>query len=387
MLLKNLYLIDGNGQRLGTGDIRIAGGVIAAIGPHLPADGEEALDLAGKTALPGYFNVHTHLWIDCSPDPDYAKMMASVPEMAIKMSQRAERALQGGVTTIREAGTPHRVDLEIKRLIDEGVIRGPSMHAAGLYICITGGHGHHVAGHEADGPAQVRKAVREELKAGASVIKLIVTGGVTTRGTDPGATQMTEGEIRAAVEEAHKAGRKVFAHAEGAEGIVLAVRAGVDSIEHGFWVTDEAIELMIERGTAYTPTLAALWMLAEHGLEAGVPRYQVEKLERCLAAQHDSFRRAAAAGIKIACGTDAGTAFNPAEGTPAEFELMVKLGLSPERALGTIGTSAELMGLSDRGYLREGLRADVVILDGDPLLDIHNTWNVERVYQAGELVR
>lgn len=388
VLLRNLNLIDGNGNRLGTGDIRIVGGNIAAIGPHLSADaGEGVLDLSGKTALPGYFNVHTHLWIDCSPDPDYEKAKASIPEMAIRMAQRAERALLAGVTTVREAGTPHRVDIATKKMIDEGVIRGPFMHAPGLYPCITGGHGHHIAGHEADGPDEFRKAVREELKAGASVIKLIGTGGIVTKGTDPGAAQMTEEEIRVCVEEAHKAGRKVMIHAEGAEGILNAVRAGVDSIEHGFWLTDEIIDLMLEKGTYFVPTLAADALLYEHGVEAGVPQFQVDKIARLLDDRYDSFQRAVKAGVKMACGTDAGTAFNPAENTPAEFEYMVKHGTTNEQALATIGNSAELMGLDDRGYLRVGMLADIVILGGDPLIDISNTWKVEMVFKAGEQVR
>ena len=255
-----------------------------------------------------------------------------------------------------------------------------------MYSCITGGHGHHIAGHEADGPDEFRKVVREELRAGASVIKLIGTGGITTEGTDPGAAQMTEEEIRAAVEEAHKAGRKVMIHAEGADGILNAVRAGVDSIEHGFWLTDEIIDLMLEKGAYLVPTLAADALLYEYGVEAGVPQYQVDKIARLLDDRYASFERAVKAGVKIACGTDAGTAFNPAENTPVEFEYMVKYGMTPEQALSTIGASAQLMGLDDRGRLREGLRADLVVVDGDPLTDISRCRRVEMVFQAGERV-
>lgn len=387
MILRDVQLIDGDGGGLGVQDVRIAGGMIAAIGNGLPADGDMELDLHGKTALPGYINCHTHLWIDCSPDPDYERAKRSIPDVAVGMARRAERALLGGVTTVREAGTPHRVDIAIKAMIDRGEIPGPFMQAPGLYPCITGGHGHHVAGHEADGPDEFRRAVREELKAGASVIKLIGTGGIVTRGTDPGAAQMTEEEIRACVEEAHKAGRKVMIHSEGAQGILHAVRAGVDSIEHGFWLTDEILDLMIEQGTYLVPTLAADALLFEHGVEAGVPQFQVDKIARLQDDRYESFRRAVKSGVKIACGTDAGTAFNPAENTPAEFEYMVKYGMTSQQALATIGTSAELMGLADRGYLREGLRADIVVLGGDPLLDISQTRRVEMVFQGGARVR
>ena len=387
MLLRNLNLIDGDGKSLGMGDIRITDGIIAAIGAGLPADTNEALlDLSGKTALPGYFNMHTHICMDCSPDPHATLARQSIAELAVAAAQRAERALMGGVTTIRDAGGAHHVDLAIKRMIDEGVIRGPYTHAAGRAVCMTGGHGHWF-GREADGPDELRKATREQLKAGASVVKLIATGGIMTEGTQPGATQLTEVEMRAAVEEAHKAGRKTFAHVEGAEGMLNCIRAGIDCIEHGYWMTDEAVDLMLEKGTAYTPTLTADVRLLEHGVEAGIPQYVIDKLAPIIEVLYDSFALAVKAGLPITCGTDAGTALNPIEDVPAEFELMVKHGMTPQRALATTGISAEVMGLTDRGYLREGKLADMVILAGDPLENISNTWKVEMVFKAGARVR
>lgn len=387
MLLHNLHLIDGDGASLGIGDLRITGACISAIGQALiPNDGEDTLDLAGKTALPGFFNMHTHVCMDCSPDPHATLMRQSVAELAVHTAKRVELALKGGVTTIRDAGGAHHVDLAIKRLIDDRLIVGPYMHAAGQVICMTGGHGYWL-GREADGPDEIRKATREQLKAGASVIKLIATGGIMTEGTQPGATQLAEAELRAAVEEAHKAGRKTFAHVEGTEGLLNCVRAGVDCIEHGYWMTEESADLMLEKGTAYTPTLTADVRLLEHGVEAGIPAYVIDKLAPIIDALYASFDLALRKGLPITCGTDAGTALNPIEDVPAEFELMVKHGMTPAQALGTTGTSARVMGLTDRGFLRTGMLADVVILDGDPLQNISNTWKVEMVFKAGCRVR
>ena len=165
------------------------------------------------------------------------------------------------------------------------------------------------------------------------------------------------------------------------------IRAGIDCIEHGYWMTDEAVDLMLEKGTAYTPTLTADVRLLEHGVEAGIPQYVIDKLAPIIEVLYDSFALAVKAGLPITCGTDAGTALNPIEDVPAEFELMVKHGMTPQRALATTGISAEVMGLTDRGYLREGKLADMVILAGDPLENISNTWKVEMVFKAGARVR
>jgi imidazolonepropionase-like amidohydrolase len=254
---------------------------------------------------------------------------------------------------------------------------------------MTGGHGHWV-GREADGPDDVRKAVREQLRAGADCIKLIATGGVMTPGVDPRSPQFTEEEMRAGVEEAHKAFRVVGAHAQATEGIKNAVRAGVDSIEHGIYLDDEAVALMRERGTVLVPTLIAPVQISRHGIAAGVPAFMVEKSDRVQSVHRESFTRALHAGVRIAMGTDAGTPFNRHGANAEELALMVAAGMTPAQALvAATRTAAELLGLAEQtGTLAPGKQADLLVVEGDPLSEIGVlSSGVVGVMRAGSWVR
>jgi imidazolonepropionase-like amidohydrolase len=270
-----------------------------------------------------------------------------------------------------------------------GVVEGPRIVASNMVVCMTGGHGSWI-GREADGPDEVRKAVREQLKAGADCIKFIATGGVMTPGVQPGAQQLSEDELRAGVEEAHKAGRATAAHAHGAEGMKAAVLAGIDSIEHGSFMSDEIIELMKERGTFFSATLCS----AQGFLEApadSVADWAMVKANQVRGALDDSFKRAYQAGVRLVLGTDAGTPFNRHGDNAREMALMVKLGASPLDAL-RAGTrnGAQLLGKLDLiGTIDVGKLADLVLCEGDVVSDIARLCDmshIQLVVQGGRVV-
>jgi imidazolonepropionase-like amidohydrolase len=261
------------------------------------------------------------------------------------------------------------------------------MLVSGRLLCMTGGHGHYM-GMEVDGPDEVRKGAREQLKAGVDIIKVMATGGVMTLGVEPGSAQLTYEELLAAVEEARKAGRLTATHAQGTTGIKNAVRAGIDSVEHGFYMDAEALDMMLERGAFFVPTLAALYYIIEGGSESGIPEFMVEKAKRASEAQLESFRRACEAGVKIAAGNDGGTPFNTADNLAGELERMVAAGLSPAEALNKAhGSAAELLRMSDQiGTVEPGKQADLVVLDADPHTDISALRQVHMVVKSGRQV-
>jgi len=280
------------------------------------------------------------------------------------------------------------VDFSLRDAINAGMIPGPRMKVSGKVVCMTGGHGWGPGGREADGPDEVRKAAREQLKAGADVIKVMATGGVMTFGVEPGAQQFSYEEMRAAVEEAEKTGKLTATHAQGTAGIKAAVRAGIDSIEHGFFLDEEAIEMMLERGTHFVPTLAALYHIIEAGPDAGIPAFMIEKSKRCFDAQMDSFERARAAGVPIAAGNDGGTPYNTSDNLASELERLVACGMTPEQALlaGTRTASRLLRMEQEIGNIEAGKLADLVVLAADPLQDIRHVRNVEMVIKDGVIV-
>jgi len=294
----------------------------------------------------------------------------SDPLLVLRGARNAKQTLEAGVTSIRDMGSRNKLALELRTAVDRGYTVGPRMQVSGEVVVMTGGHGHFI-GREADGPHEVRKAVREQLKAGADCIKLMSTGGVLTPGVNEGAAQLTEEELRAGIEEAHKAGFRAGTHGIGNEGIKNALRAGIDSVEHGVHLDDEAVELLIANETYLVPTLSAVFHIVDKGTEAGIPEYAVTKAKRSYEAHLRSFEKALEAGVKIALGTDASTPFNEHGHNLYELELMVRNGMTPLHALraATLG-GAELLGWADRlGTIEEGKLADLVLIDGDPLQD------------------
>ncbi len=367
------------------GSVLVEDDIIKEVGTDIAVpEGAKVVDLGGKTMLPGIFNCHVHM---CSDAGNGQKEHLSDAASAIRGIKNLRILVNSGVTYIRDAGSPNYIDIDLHEAQLRGDIIAPEMQTAGRCICMTGGHGHD-SGREADGPDDCRKAAREQLKAGASWIKVMATGGVMTKGVEPGSPQLTEEELRAAIEEAHKAGAKSFTHAQGMEGIKNALRAGVDSIEHGFFMDDWCFDFMKEHNVFFVPTLAAPYWIKVHGTAAGIPDYMVRKVENTIEAHQDTFRRAHKAGVKIALGTDAGTPFNKYDLTCYECVLMVENGMTPMEAIqcGTIN-AAELLSVdATHGSITPGKRANFSIFEEDPLNDIHALLNCAMTVIGGKVV-
>lgn len=348
----------------------------------------ETLDIAGRTVIPGLINVHVHLTLDDgAPDPFKALRDEPPAVTAIRAASRARRMLEAGITTARDLGGVNYIELAVRDLIRDGEIPGPRLFCAGKQITMTGGQGWPI-GRESDGPDEVRKAVREQLKAGADLIKLMATGGVLTPGVEPGTAQLGEDELRAGVIEAQKAGRRTAAHAQGSEGVKAAVRAGINTVEHGVFLDDEAVAMMKERDVIFVPTLTPAYRITQAGRARGIPQYVMDKMAKVNAVNTRSFQLAWRAGVVIAAGNDGGTPFNPHEDLMTELRLMVEAGVPTVDAIraGTWG-SARAMGLEgETGTIERGKWADLVVLDGDPLTDITASGRVSCVLQRGKVV-
>ena len=378
----NATVVDGTGDAF-AGHVAIDGSEISIVGQGAPRDlpaGYDHVDLGGMTLLPGFFDCHVHLRSDGLADPRSQVLSDTDALCALRSARNARRTIEAGITTIRDCGSTNFVDMSVRKAVQQGLFPGPRMVLSGKIICMTGGHGWNV-GHQADGPDDVRKAAREQLRAGADNVKMIATGGILTPGTEIGSAQLTLDELRAGVEEAKKAGAISAAHAHGATGIKNAVRAGIDSIEHGYFLDEEGIELMLDAGTYLVATSAAVRNVAARGVEDGllpdVHRKACEAVDRHV----ESFGKAYRAGVKLAMGTDSGVPFTRHGRNLEELAHLVEMGLSPMEAIevSTLG-SARLLRLDDRlGSIEEGKLADLVVLDGDPLADISLLQEADRI--------
>jgi imidazolonepropionase-like amidohydrolase len=391
-LLRNVTVVDGTGAAPVPGSaVVVEGRRIAWIGPDGEAPStaaETVVDGGGRTVLPGFINCHVHLSADGAPDLAAQVAQDTVPLATLRAARMAELTLQCGVTTVRDCGAADEVVIELAKAIDRGLVRGPRVQAAGRVITMTGGHGHFI-GREADGVDEVRKATRTEIKAGAAVIKVMATGGVLTPGVTPKQTALLPEELAAVAQEAHNSGRRVTTHAIGRAGIHNALLAGIDSIEHGFYLDDELLDLAIDQGTFLVPTMLAVDRIIGPGLAAGIPDWVVAKAEAEAAQQRQSFAAAVASGMRIAAGTDAGTPFNDHDAFPDELALMVRHGLTPMQALVAATSSAATnLGLEhELGTLQVGRLADLVVVDGDPVADITAAARVSLVVKDGVVQR
>jgi imidazolonepropionase-like amidohydrolase len=402
VVLKAARLFDGKSNSLVIpGVVIVTGEKISAAGANagIPA-GAEVIDLGDVTLLPGFIDAHTHLTGMYTTDYKQAALdglQKTIPEQTLDSMANAKVTLMAGFTTVRDVGSHDFIDVGLRNAIRNGKVPGPRMLVSVHAIGTTGGHcdetGYRsgVFGHEtgpeqgvANGSDQMRYAVRLAHKYGADIIKTCASGGVLSLADDVDTPQLTQEELNALIDEAHALKRKVAAHCHGAEAAKRAIRAGVDSIEHGSFLDDEALDMMKQRGTYYVPTLMALQGLSEQ-MQAGmyIPPTIRAKAEQAMTSLHKTFQKALAKNIKIGLGTDA--AVYPHGRNGEEFHQMVDLGMKPIDAL-RAGTSvdAELLGLADKiGSLEAGKSADIVAVPGNPLQDIRQTEHVLFVMKEG----
>ncbi len=405
-LIRNGTLIDGTGKTpIPNAAVLLDGNTIAQVGRldtlQLPVGAKE-IDARGGFILPGFIDTHVHVMLE---GVNIARDMQTPFSLRFyETLQRLRRTLDAGITSVRDAGG---ADKGVKEAIERGLIAGPRMQISITALSITGGHGDGwmLSGREfqlmprypgmpdniVDGVDGVRQKVREVLRAGAEVVKICATGGVLSPTDHPEFVQFSPEELDVIVREAnYRRGVKVMAHAQGCDGIKAAVRAGIHSIEHGIYLDDEAIELMINRGTFLVPTLLAPLAVLEAGEKGGMPEYGVRKARETIEAHSESIARAYKAGVKIAMGTDAGVM--PHGTNLRELGLMCNIGMTPMEAIvATTKVAAECMGWQDRvGTLETGKLADVVITRTDPLRNIRSLEdnnNIVTVIKDGAVVK
>ena len=359
-------------------DLEIDGTTIRAV-----RDAHGKCDYEAACVTPGLVNAHAHLEMSGEADAMSALLLMPPMKRMVHAVENAARSLRAGVTTIRDVGSSETISIHVRDAVNEGRIPGPRISAAGYVLCMTGGHGWFL-GREVDGPWDARKAVREQRKAGADCIKLIATGGVLTKGAVPGLAQLLEEEMAAACDEAHRHQMRVAAHAIGTEGIKNALRAGVDSIEHGHMLDAETIGLFKRRGAYLVPTLTAPTCILENAEKGGQPEYAVRKAREVNEHMLRNIRIAFEQGVKIAGGSDAGTPFNYHQSYAEEVILMQKLlGMTAQQALhAATNTAAELIGLHN-GLLAAGEPADLLLLDKDITRDLAPLRAPATVFKAG----
>jgi imidazolonepropionase-like amidohydrolase len=359
------------------------------------AAGDATIDLPDATLLPGLIDAHTHLTFDLS-SLGYQGLAISTAREALHGARNARLTLEAGFTTVRNLGAKDYADIALRDAINEGDAIGPHILASGPALGITGGHCdenllppafHHGGDGVADGVEAVQHKVREVIKYGADVIKICATGGVLSKGDDPNASQYTLEEMKAIVADAHRLGRRVAAHAHGAEGVRWASEAGVDSIEHGHLMDDASIATLKKNGTYLVPTLFLTEYMQANLDRSNVPEFSKQKMRDVAAAAQINVKKAISAGVKVAFGTDA--AVYPHGLNAGEFHVYVKLGMTPLAAIQTATiNAADLLGWTKTvGTVEVGKWADLIAVDGDPTKDVTTLEHVKFVMKGGTVYR
>lgn len=395
LVISNATIIDGaGGDPISNGTLIIEGAQIVGVDTHAHRGngGANVIDASGMTILPGLINMHDHAYRKRLRNPDagssyreHSKKLVAEPAtyLALLSASNALNELKTGITTIREAGAGHDISINLRRFFNEGLLPGPRMLVAGQPIVMTGGHEYRW-GRQADGPDEVRKAAREQLLTGVDHLKFMATGGIARIPEEhPDTVEFNEEELRAGIEEAHKHHKKTHAHAYATEGIKNAVRAGIDSIEHGVFLDEEAIAMMRERGTDLVPTMSGLYRVAEYYREAGDQDFCEMIYEIALRPQQRSFAMAVESGIRYGVGTD-----SAGEMVEEMYLMQEAAGISNmDCIVAATGDASKIIGTDDQfGTLRPGLMADVIVVAGNPLEDLGALRNVTSVIRNGALV-
>ncbi len=385
--------------------IEVAGDRIQRVAPSagvsIPA-GASVIDLSNATVLPGLIDCHTHLGARADHYAEIYDFKDTPFDSAFSGVLNARKTLMAGFTSVRDVGSIAFLAVDLRNAINNGYFPGPRIVASGPPLSITGGHGdlNNYAPEVSynwfpeergfsisDGVDQIRHTVRAQVKYGVDVIKILATGGVLSKGDNPGAPQYTLEELKAAADEAHAAGRKIAAHAHGAEGIKRAILAGIDSIEHASLVDDEGIRLAKEHGTYFDMDIYNDGYLLGKAIEFGLPKENVDKEKMVGRVQRENFEKAVKAGVKMAFGTDAGV--YPHGDNAKQFSTMVRFGMTPAQAIRTATfNSADLIGRSkDVGTIENGKLADIIAVQGDPLQDVKAMENVGFVMKGGVIYK
>lgn len=389
VLRAKAYLDVEAGEIVSPAVVVIEDGRIVAVNPGSVPDGGRTIDLGDLTLVPGLTDLHTHLTLDIEGDWVNARVKTLPADWALRGARNAKRTLHAGFTSVREAGSGGFTDVSLMHAIDRDFVEGPRITPVGHALSITGGHCD-ITGFSpgiletgprtgaADGVAEVLKAVRYQIKHGAKAIKICATAGVLSFEGPVGAQQYTEEEMTVIADEAHRHGLIVAAHAHGSAGILAAVRAGIDTIEHGSILTDEILDLMKQKGTTLVPQLYLLDSIDR----ASLPPPILAKFDDLAPKMRVSFQKALDSGVKIAFGTDSGVF--PHGDNAKELTARVKAGMSPiETIRGATIYAADVLGFDDRGAIKAGLLADIIAVEGDPLGDISTLENVRFVMKGG----
>lgn len=364
-------VFDGRGQVLPNHGVLVEGKNVARVAPAGEFTGfaGRRVDTGGMTLMPGMADCHVHLVYTGSADPHVQMSKQGPAQITLTALENAQAALRGGFTALRDCGGKDYLEFGVRDAIARGVFPGPTIKASGRIICMTGGHGNRI-GRVADGCEEVVKAVREQVHAGCDLVKIMATGGVMTPGVSPMDAHYSFDEMKAGVHEAKRFRKSTASHAQGTQGILNAVRAGIDSIEHGIFMDEQCLSEMLAAETYLVPTIAAVRNIVANA-DNGIPAYAVEKARAVEQRHRESIQMYYKAGGRIALGTDAGTPFNLHGDNAMELAYMVEFGMTAVDALiAATSRGHDLMGMDGHGVVEQGGVADMLLVHGDPTEDI-----------------